>query len=147
MSHPVEHNPSKPSVVEFGELILARRPVHNNVATHAVQDHCRRLELRLNFPPASGYDGGDCCQCTCVDTEEYTCGDHGHGGYACLDPSASCVDDDDITVLPEIEYVTYTGRTSSVCFDNVIGDGDCDPANNNEACGEIWLILLDQGTA
>lgn len=35
------------------------------------------------------YDGGDCCECTCVDTVEYTCED-----FHCVDPSAPCVDDD-----------------------------------------------------
>ena len=87
-----------------------------------------------------GYDGGDCCQCTCVSTEEFTCGDEFHGGYACLDPSASCVDDDDITTLPEFEYVTYSGLPSSFCFDEVIADGDCDPANNNAACGKCNCV-------
>ncbi|CAN0432107.1 unnamed protein product, partial [Scytosiphon promiscuus] len=46
------------------------------------------------------YDGGDCCECTCVSTEEFTCGDEEFGGFACLDPSAPCVDDDDFTPVP-----------------------------------------------
>ncbi|CAM9194446.1 unnamed protein product, partial [Laminaria digitata] len=45
----------------------------------------------------AGYDGGDCCECTCVDTDTFNCGDEEFGGFACLDPSAPCVDDDDIT--------------------------------------------------
>lgn len=32
-----------------------------------------------------GYDGGDCCPCTCTQGPEHSCGD---GGYACLDPDA-----------------------------------------------------------
>ena len=82
-----------------------------------------------------GYDGGDCCECTCVSTENYTCGDDFHGGYACIDPSAACVDDDDITSVPEFRYIPYSERTSSACFDAVMSDGDCDPNNNNEQCG------------
>ncbi|CAN0077813.1 unnamed protein product, partial [Scytosiphon promiscuus] len=37
------------------------------------------------------YDGGDCCSCTC-ESAEHTCGPD----YACVDPEAPCVDDDDI---------------------------------------------------
>lgn len=39
--------------------------------------------------PLSGYDGGDCCECDCVSTEEYTCGNG--GDYDCIDPSSACV--------------------------------------------------------
>ena len=46
-----------------------------------------------------------------------------------------CVDDDDITTLPEYEYISETESTTGTCFDIVIGDGDCDPINNNEECG------------
>lgn len=86
------------------------------------------------------YDGGDCCECTCVDTLEYRCGSEHHGGYACLDPRAPCVDDDDVTTLPESENFSYSGRPSSLCFEGGIADGDCDPSNNNEECGTIHFI-------
>ena len=57
---------------------------------------------------SQGYDGGDCCECTCVapeKTEKTTDDDHRWGdddqgcgfGFACVDPSAPCVDDDDVT--------------------------------------------------
>jgi len=46
-----------------------------------------------------GYDGGDCCFCTCVEPEvpdDYTYEDGseacGSQGYACIDPSAECFD-------------------------------------------------------
>lgn len=89
------------------------------------------------FSMLPDYDGGDCCQCTCVDTVDYACGDTNHGGYACIDPSAECVDDDDITSVPEYRYIPYSERatTSSTCFEAVISDGDCDPNNNNAECG------------
>lgn len=32
-----------------------------------------------------GYDGGDCCKCTCVRTASFRCG---HNGFRCLDPEA-----------------------------------------------------------
>ncbi|CAM9313647.1 unnamed protein product [Ectocarpus sp. 8 AP-2014] len=42
-------------------------------------------------PPPSGYDGGDCCDCTCVDAV-YECG---YGGFDCTDPAAACENEDD----------------------------------------------------
>ncbi|CAM9907104.1 unnamed protein product [Pylaiella littoralis] len=69
-----------------------------------------------------GYDGGDCCSCTCVDTEDYTCG---MNDFACIDPEAACVDDDDITA----EMFENCGRLYS------IGDGYCDQDNNKAECG------------
>lgn len=38
----------------------------------------------------SGYDGGDCCDCDCVGTEDYTCGHSGDND--CVNPSSACVD-------------------------------------------------------
>ncbi|CAM9650954.1 unnamed protein product [Ectocarpus fasciculatus] len=37
-----------------------------------------------------GYDGGDCCSCTC-EPGDFNCG----GQYNCIDPDAECVEDDD----------------------------------------------------
>lgn len=89
-----------------------------------------------------GYDGGDCCECTCVDTEMYTCGDY--GGFACLDPSASCVDDDDVTALPGY----YSGESSDPkastglsCYLAWLSDGDCDLRNNKKDCGELVFLM------
>ncbi|CAM9420387.1 unnamed protein product, partial [Laminaria digitata] len=67
----------------------------------------------------SGYDGGDCCECTCVSTTNHECGASVHGGFACLDAGALCVDDDEVTTLP--------GPSSdSECVSEAIGDGNCD---------------------
>ena len=43
-----------------------------------------------------GYDGGDCCSCTCDESTSpfNSC----NSGFACIDPRAPCVDDDDITI-------------------------------------------------
>ncbi|CAN0542762.1 unnamed protein product, partial [Scytosiphon promiscuus] len=38
-------------------------------------------------PFIAGFDGGDCCECTCVSTNSFTCGDDFNGGFECLDPS------------------------------------------------------------
>ncbi|CAB1108035.1 unnamed protein product [Ectocarpus sp. CCAP 1310/34] len=68
-----------------------------------------------------GFDGGDCCECTCEDGE-YTCGQY--VGYACIDPGAACVDDDAVTV-----------DMMENCYDaSRIGNGACDSLLNNEEC-------------
>ena len=60
--------------------------------------------LALAFP---GYDGGDCCSCTCqVDEDGYGCS--GYEVFECIDPSATCVDDDDVTVIM-VENCGYIG--------------------------------------
>lgn len=38
--------------------------------------------------PYPGYDGGDCCECTCDSTLPFSCGDDAE--FDCVDPSASC---------------------------------------------------------
>ncbi|CAM9940368.1 unnamed protein product, partial [Ectocarpus sp. 12 AP-2014] len=47
---------------------------------------------------------------------------------ACIDPDASCVDDDDVTaeMVENCEWV------------NDIGDGYCDDGNNKAECG-TWV--------
>ncbi|CAM9132154.1 unnamed protein product [Ectocarpus sp. 13 AM-2016] len=81
-----------------------------------------------NNNEACGYDGGDCCECTCVapptdddwDDDWYgACG----GGFACIDPNAACVNDDDITV-----------QKFESCDTVSMSNGYCDIDNNNEAC-------------
>ncbi|CAN0549726.1 unnamed protein product, partial [Ectocarpus sp. 12 AP-2014] len=71
----------------------------------------------------SGYDGGDCCECTCVSSEddEDSCS---KTTFACIDPTARCVDDDDVTVMVKS------------CLVSSLGDSLCDHANNNEICGK-----------
>ena len=68
--------------------------------------------------PECNYDGGDCCSCTCEDTPNQECGRW--GGFACIDPSAACVNDDDITVdmLDVCDYVGGIGesRATPFCF-------------------------------
>ena len=85
----------------------------------------------------SGYDGGDCCACTCESTVDYTCGDPDTGGYACIDPSADCVDDDDV------ESTTYTDPEYTeefACNNGWLSDGLCDSINNKEDCG-TWMTI------
>ncbi|CAN0370169.1 unnamed protein product, partial [Ectocarpus sp. 8 AP-2014] len=73
-----------------------------------------------------GYDGGDCCECTCEhpwDDDGWACASNG-SGFACIDPAAPCVDDDDITAV----MVENCGNVAGV------GNGWCDDENNNELC-------------
>lgn len=51
--------------------------------------------------------------------------------FACVDPSAPCVDDDSVTV-------DMIGN----CYTGAIGDGWCDEYNNNENCGESGLARV-----
>lgn len=90
------------------------------------------------FYLGSEYDGGDCCECTCVTTGDFTCGQQ--MGFACLDPSAPCVDDDSVTFLP---------TSDEECLANFIADGDCDLPNNTEECGKSFVYtasFLQPGT-
>lgn len=82
--------------------------------------------LLLPYPP-SAYDGGDCCECTCVATEtggEGGGNDYGCNSFACIDPAAPCVNNDDIT----IDIVA----NCDICR---IGDAHCDEETNTPECG------------
>ena len=89
----------------------------------------RRSKKSVFFFTSSGYDGGDCCSCTCVDTTAFICDDN---YFRCIDPRASCVGEDDY------DYEAANGP----CDTEYINDGDCDPTNNNEDCGasHSWLV-------
>ena len=76
---------------------------------------CGVLLVPQNVPECN-YDGGDCCSCTCEDTPNQRCGEY--GGFACVDPSATCVDDDDITVdmLDVCDSVGAIGESRATQF-------------------------------
>lgn len=64
------------------------------------------------------YDGGDCCECTCTPPDnswddDYACSHY--GGFACIDPAASCVEDDDITA-DMVENCDYVSRRDGYSF-------------------------------
>ncbi|CAN0447017.1 unnamed protein product, partial [Laminaria digitata] len=67
-----------------------------------------------------GYDGGDCCECTCVDGPLYPCG---FKGFNCEDPA--CLDPAIAAQYPECAEDKLLS----------VGDGLCTSENNNEACG------------
>lgn len=45
------------------------------------------VDASSRFPNESGFDGGDCCPCTCINTT-LARGDKFPGGFECVDPSA-----------------------------------------------------------
>lgn len=71
-----------------------------------------------------GYDSGDCCSCTCVDTDDYTCGEN--GDFQCIDPAAPCVDDDDITA-DQVENCSDVSRTSRASLESALPTSCCAP--------------------
>ncbi|CAN0519554.1 unnamed protein product, partial [Laminaria digitata] len=64
-----------------------------------------------------GYDGGDCCVCTCVDSPIYDCGSN---GFDCRDPAC-----------PDEDQSLYPNCTGDITW---LGDGFCDPDTNNLGC-------------
>ena len=83
--------------------------------------------FEINNKEECGFDGGDCCECTCSDGDGGSCGD---GGFICMDPTALCYDPDAMAVY-------------SSCTDGLIeriGDGQCDFENNNEASIMTWSL-------
>lgn len=71
-----------------------------------------------NNSAACGWDGGDCCESTCVD-DHYSCG---FVGYSCLDPGA------DENLAPS--------DSSCEAAPETLGDGVCDQTHNDQAC--LW---------
>eukprot|EP00752_Nemacystus_decipiens_P009937 g8861.t1 len=72
-----------------------------------------------NHGPQCDYDGGDCCECSCIDSSVYRCG---VSGFACEDPA--CFDATVVAEFPD-------------CNENwlSIGDGFCDTELNVPSCG------------
>ena len=73
-----------------------------------------------NNNEACGWDGNDCCECTCIDGYNYDCG---AAGFLCLDTNSGCADP---------RFLGYSDCSGRVSW---IGDAYCDFENNNEACG------------
>ncbi|CAN0369112.1 unnamed protein product [Pylaiella littoralis] len=92
---------------------------------------------------ACGYDGGDCCRCTCRDYGSrttsayyyyyrydygYTCGQY---GYDCLDPEAPSSCSTDSPTPSPAAGTDYPECDGTIVY---IADGVCDYSNNNEEC-------------
>lgn len=84
-----------------------------------------QFEIRIpHLHHSPGYGGGDCCSCTCQTADNewddgYSCTE-----FACIDPNATCVEDDDATAA----MVENCGNVF------LHGNSYCDQENNNEGC-------------
>ena len=74
-----------------------------------------QCDAALNVP-SCGYDGGDCCPCTCVSSPEHSCAD---SASDCLYPS--CDD-------------APTSAEGAACVEEWHGDGLCSSDQNSAAC-------------
>lgn len=83
-----------------------------------------------------GFDGGDCCECTCVSTGDNNCGDVG-SGFFCLDPEAdqNCGETASPTMGPTTNPATSSAQTDCEGYPPYMEDGYCDEENNNAGCG------------
>lgn len=79
----------------------------------------------VNNSPWCLYDGGDCCECTCLN-EKYECGTE--AAYDCIDPSSEC--QQDFSYSFSFSFDSY----ETECLPDWIGDGWCDYENNNPDC-------------
>ena len=77
----------------------------------------------------SGYDGGDCCECTCESTMPFSCGVGDDADYNCIDPSAPCVND-----LVDAGTRT-TVSVSANGYDTRPGEGSGDNGCMEDGCG------------
>lgn len=91
-----------------------------------------------NNVPSCGYDGGDCCFCTCGSTGMYECG---VAGYSCVDPEGSsvegCTSMDEHRESSQYDELSLTAQfpnCTGVGILSLIGDGWCDEVNNGESC-------------
>ena len=68
------------------------------------------------------WDGGDCCRCTCVETEDYFCPEE----FNCLDPDAPT----------DCETESSLGSDNSGCQDpeSNVSDGQCNEETNTAVC-------------
>ena len=81
--------------------------------------YCDTFDV-INNVEECGYDGGDCCECTCEDTQDNSCGVN---GYSCIDPNSGC------TNPLAVQFPSCTGTIKDM------GNGKCDSSLNNENCG------------
>lgn len=98
-------------------------PVSKQMRGRVNQDnHEMSTFPRPSFRP-SGYDGGDCCECTSEGYRDQNCDEFTR--FASINPEAACVDDDDVTV-----------DMLESCALDYIADGFCDLGRHIPECSE-----------
>lgn len=81
-------------------------------------------DAELNVP-SCGYDGGDCCSCTCVDGPTHSCSD---SDFDCIYPGC------DIVWWEGLSDVFSDDDVIGACYEYSKGDGQCDILNNHYGC-------------
>jgi len=91
-----------------------------------------RCDAVLNVA-SCGFDGGDCCSCTCSDGPTYTCSD---SDFNC--------------VYPDCSDPTAATSEETTCEETWAGDGWCDHSNNPMGCswdgGDVSAVVLGMGS-
>lgn len=76
--------------------------------------------------------GMKCCSCTCDPSSRAGDVDACQYGFACIDQSAPCFNDDDIT----------TGMLENCQWIVGVGNGYCDLDMNTRKCSELSVLIL-----
>ena len=110
-----------------------------------------RCDAALNVP-SCGFDGGDCCPCTCSDGPDHSCSDNtfdceyldcdasGISSDFEWDDTPECEEDDDQTDRTGTfgplgkTFSAREGEGTACCEKNYIADGYCDSVNNHIGC-------------
>ena len=103
-----------------GVTALGDYPNCTTNATSSIGDGV--CDAFYNNNEACGWDGGDCCECTCAPNPEKVLACE-PDSFVCLDPNSGCADQS------LLQYTNCTGYLAD------IGNGYCNSENNNEACG------------
>ena len=77
-------------------------------------------------------DGGDCCESTCVSSEDWACGEKGYGenGYDCVDPSGYSTGDGPFGGVGVGSYSYYSYSSNSNSFRSNFREQQQQPKSN-----------------
>ncbi|CBJ48857.1 hypothetical protein Esi_0049_0119 [Ectocarpus siliculosus] len=113
----VRRRSSISSVAVLLSLLLGAAAQYDSCVNGTIDDIGNGRCDAENNSPSCGFDGGDCCSCTCTDTVLYSCADN---EFDCLYPL--CGDDS-------------AASEEEACVEDWQSDGFCDDVNNNYSCG------------
>eukprot|EP00903_Cladosiphon_okamuranus_P018661 g17175.t2 len=96
------------SLAAFGCCVLGGDSQYDDCINGTVADIGNgRCDKELNVP-SCGYDGGDCCSCTCISSSD----------HSCLDNTFDCI-------FPDCDGASTTSGEST-CVEGWKNDGECD---------------------
>eukprot|EP00903_Cladosiphon_okamuranus_P011008 g10397.t1 len=75
-------------------------PDCEGVLAHIADGYCDRYGEETNNVEECGFDGGDCCSCTCQASTEWGCDPQ---SFRCNDTSAECYGEPNPTQVPVVE--------------------------------------------